>query len=111
MLNQLENVLDFSLYLLILCLIKFNKVIFVEDYFSIHSAKLSLKITFSKFRRIFSIAIAHLIQLGKQTHLSGKDVTAIIDQTAEALSHWEELAETFGVEENNIKLIKDRMVI
>tara|TARA_R110000737_G_scaffold189922_1_gene211753 strand:+ start:3415 stop:3573 length:159 start_codon:yes stop_codon:yes gene_type:complete len=52
-----------------------------------------------------------LIQLGKQTHLSGKDVTAIIDQTAEALSHWEELAETFGVEENNIKLIKDRMVI
>jgi serine/threonine-protein kinase HipA len=56
-------------------------------------------------------ASAHLIQLGKQTHLSGKDVTAIINQTAEALSHWEELAGTFGVKENNIKFIKARMVV
>jgi serine/threonine-protein kinase HipA len=56
-------------------------------------------------------AIAHLIQLGKQTHLSNNDITAIIDQTAEALSHWKELAGTFGVKENNIKLIKSRMLI
>jgi hypothetical protein len=52
-----------------------------------------------------------LIQLGKQTHLSNNDITAIIDQTAEALSHWKELAGTFGVKENNIKLIKSRMLI
>ncbi|WOK08402.1 type II toxin-antitoxin system HipA family toxin [Imperialibacter roseus] len=56
-------------------------------------------------------SMAHLIQLGKQTHLSSTDLTAIIDQTAEALSHWEELARTFGVKENNIKLIKARMVV
>ena len=55
--------------------------------------------------------MAHLIQLGKQTHLSGTDVTAIIDQTAEALSHWQEWAGTFGVKGNDIKFIKFRMVI
>ncbi|WP_416868214.1 MAG: HipA domain-containing protein [Imperialibacter sp.] len=56
-------------------------------------------------------AMAHLIQLGKRTHLSGTDITAIIDQTAEALSHWQELAETFDVRESNIELIKSRMVV
>jgi len=34
--NQLENVLSFPFYFLVLLLVKFNKVVFVEDYLSIH---------------------------------------------------------------------------
>lgn len=54
-------------------------------------------------------AIDHLTALGRDAKISGKRITAIIDQTRAALSEWAVFAKTYGVSRANIRLIAGRI--
>lgn len=53
----------------------------------------------------------HLIKLGEAAKLKKATVTSVIDQTREALSHWNELAQAHGVTKTYIKLIRERTTL
>ncbi|AYD47316.1 type II toxin-antitoxin system HipA family toxin [Arachidicoccus soli] len=53
--------------------------------------------------------IAHLIKLGIEAKLSKGLIQSIIDQTKQALSLWENFARKYNVQNDNIKLIGDKL--
>lgn len=57
-----------------------------------------------------SPSIGHLLKLGEEANLKESKVNEIIDQTKYALSHWEVLAQEYGVTKTNIKFIRSRIV-
>ena len=54
--------------------------------------------------------IKHLEKLGKEASLSSQKINEIIEQTKDALSKWEDLANQFGVSKTNIKSIKLKFI-
>ncbi len=54
-------------------------------------------------------SLSHLRALAKEAQIDSARAEEIIDQTLEALSHWEELASQYGVSAANIKLICSKM--
>ncbi|MCR9228762.1 MAG: HipA domain-containing protein [Flavobacteriaceae bacterium] len=57
-----------------------------------------------------SPSIGHLLKLGEEANLKQSKVNEIVEQTKYALSHWEVLAQEYGVTKTNIKFIRSRIV-
>ncbi len=53
--------------------------------------------------------IEHLRKLGEEAKLDKACVNEIIEQTQDALANWSELAREFGVDRENVGLIKDKL--
>lgn len=53
--------------------------------------------------------VKDLIQLGVEAKISTKRIEEIINQTTSALSEWQKLAKTHGVNKSTIKIISDRL--
>lgn len=56
-------------------------------------------------------SLSHLRALAKEAQIDSARAEEIIDQTLEALSHWEELAHQYGVSASSIALIKSKIRI